>query len=57
MIRQRSVTYVYVILLTTSDKREDMMAALDAGADDYLAKPFDPDELRARIRVGERILE
>ena len=47
---------VYVILLTARTSRQDLVAGLDAGADDYLTKPFHPDELRARIRVGQRTL-
>ncbi len=47
----------YIIMLTTKGEKADIVAGLDAGADDYLAKPFDPTELQARIRVGKRILE
>lgn len=47
----------YLILLTGLDRREDITAGLDAGADDYLIKPFHTDELRARVRVGRRVIE
>jgi DNA-binding response OmpR family regulator len=47
---------VYLILLTARSSRQDLVAGLEAGADDYLTKPFDPDELRARIHVGQRTL-
>jgi two-component system response regulator CpxR len=47
-LRQRQ--QVPVIVLTARNRREDVIAGLDGGADDYVAKPFDPDELLARIR-------
>ena len=47
----------YVLMLTSRDKKSDIIAGLDAGADDYLTKPFHPGELRARIEVGRRLLE
>jgi sigma-B regulation protein RsbU (phosphoserine phosphatase) len=46
----------YLILLTSRDSREDITIGFDAGADDYVTKPFDRQELRSRIRAGERIL-
>jgi CheY-like chemotaxis protein len=49
--------YVYLILLTARGQKGDVVAGLEAGADDYLTKPFDPHELRSRIAVGERILD
>ena len=48
--------HMYVILLTGRDSRADLVAGLDAGADDYLIKPFDLEELRARVHVGIRVL-
>ena len=47
----------YLILLTSMAEKADIVAGLEAGADDYLAKPFDPGELRARVEVGRRITE
>ncbi len=49
--------YVYMILLTARDGREDMVEALDSGADDFIAKPFSAVELRARLRSGSRVIE
>jgi two-component system, cell cycle response regulator len=49
--------YKYVLLLTSKESKEDVVAGLEAGADDYLTKPFDVNELRARVRAGKRILE
>jgi len=46
----------YVILLTAKDQKDDIIAGLDSGADDYLTKPFNRDELQARLNVGRRIL-
>jgi len=47
---------VHMIVLTSRQSKEDIIAGLESGADDYLTKPFDPQELRARLRTGERIL-
>ena len=49
--------YIYIILLTAKNQKDDIATGLDAGADDYVTKPFDAKELRARVRVGIRILE
>jgi diguanylate cyclase (GGDEF)-like protein len=56
-IRDRNGScYVYILLLTGRGDRREVVAGLDAGADDYLIKPFDPDELRARLESGRRVL-
>jgi CheY-like chemotaxis protein len=47
---------VYLILLTRLGKRKNIVEGLDAGADDYLAKPFDAAELRARVQAGQRVV-
>ncbi len=49
--------YVYIILLTAKTKKEDLVQGMEAGADDFLSKPFDREELRVRLRAGERIVE
>ena len=46
----------YIIMLTIKSEKMDIVSGLEAGADDYLSKPFDPEELRARIDVGRRML-
>ena len=48
--------YVYMVLLTSKESKEDIVAGLESGADDYLTKPFNVEELKARLRTGERIL-
>ena len=46
----------YLIMVTARSRTVDVVAALDAGADDFVSKPFAPEELRARVQVGERII-
>lgn len=48
--------YTYLLLLSARAEKQDVLLGLQSGADDYLAKPFDADELRARLFVGERVL-
>lgn len=48
--------YVYVILVTSNDRSEEIVAGLYSGADDYITKPYNPAELEARVAVGERVL-
>jgi len=47
----------YLVMLTTKNDKADVIAGLDAGANDYLTKPFDSGELRARVEVGRRMVE
>jgi two-component system cell cycle response regulator len=49
--------YAYLILLTSRESKEDTVSGLEAGADDYLTKPCDAEELKARLRAGQRILQ
>ena len=49
--------YIYTVMLTAKNRKQDLLTAMAAGADDYLAKPVDASELRARIMVGKRILD
>jgi diguanylate cyclase (GGDEF)-like protein len=56
-LRQRGPEpYVYALLLTAKGQKQDVVEGMEAGADDYLTKPFDPGELQARLRAGRRIL-
>jgi two-component system, NtrC family, sensor kinase len=50
-------TYTYVIILTARDQKTDLVKVFEAGADNYISKPFDPDELKARIKTGLRIFQ
>ena len=49
-------SYIYVILVTSYDQVENVVEGLNAGADDFLTKPLQPEELRVRLRTGQRIL-
>lgn len=49
--------YTYILVLTARDQKEDLIEALEAGADDYLTKPFHPQELKARLYSGKRLLD
>lgn len=53
---RKNAPYSYVLLLTSRDEKQDVLRGLAAGADEYLTKPFDAVELRARLRAGVRIL-
>jgi len=55
--REQTDTPVHVILVTSLNRREDLLEGLEAGADDYLTKPLDTHELRARLQAAGRILE
>src|ERR1700722_9644691 len=48
--------YIYVILCTSKGARSDLIEGMDAGADDFLVKPISPEELRVKVRAGERLL-
>jgi DNA-binding response OmpR family regulator len=47
---------LYLLILTSRSEKSDVVQGLGAGADDYLTKPFSPDELKARLKTGERVL-
>ncbi|MCH7664171.1 MAG: response regulator, partial [Chloroflexi bacterium] len=51
-----STRYIYIILLTSRDEKSDLLAGLDAGADDYLVKSTERDELWARVAIGKRVI-
>jgi diguanylate cyclase (GGDEF)-like protein len=55
--KNRSSNPPYLIILTARGEKADIVRGLDAGANDYVSKPYDSDELRARIKVGRRMLE
>ena len=55
--QKREQVYVHMVLLTSKESKRDMIEGLESGADDYLIKPFDAAELKARLRTGLRILQ
>lgn len=55
--RDLNAAYTYVIILTSHAEKENVVKGLSAGANDYLTKPFHRDELLARVRVGQRLIE
>lgn len=55
--KERGGHHVHIILITSKDSKQDIVCGLESGADDYLVKPFDPEELKARLRTGQRILQ
>ena len=58
LLRQQArEPYVYVILLTANERKDGVVEGLNAGADDYLRKPFDQEELESRLRAGKRITD
>jgi two-component system, cell cycle response regulator len=57
-IRERdSEPYTYILLLTSKSQKEDLIEGMDAGADDYITKPFDQNELQVRLRAGIRLVD
>ena len=55
--KDSSQPYIYIVLLTARDRKQDLVQALEAGADDYLVKPCEAQELKARLKAGKRILD
>ena len=55
--RRQQKAYTYLILLSSRESKRDIVQGLESGADDYLTKPYDGEELKARLRAGGRILE
>ena len=55
--KQPNALYTYIILVTSRNEKDDLIAGMEAGADDYLVKPFDNNELKVRLGPGRRIVE
>ncbi len=55
--KKRTEVPPFILILTSRGDKAEVVAGLDAGVDDYLAKPFDPEELRARVDVGRRMIQ
>ncbi len=55
-VRERPTPYVYIILLTSKDQHDDLVTAFEAQVDDFITKPYEALELRARLRSGERVV-
>ena len=53
----QAAAYTYIIIMTVNNRKEDVLAAFEAGADDYVAKPYDIRELHARMNTGKRIIK
>jgi DNA-binding response OmpR family regulator len=57
MRQENTDAQTYLILLTAMSRKENVIEGLEAGADDYLTRPFDRHELRVRLQAGARIVE
>lgn len=55
--KEKRASYTYIILLTSQQRDEDLVAGMEAGADDYITKPLKTNELRVRLNAGKRLLE
>ncbi len=58
IIRKHETYYhIYILMLITKNRKDDIAEGLEAGADDYVFRPFDSNELKSRLKIGERIME
>src|SRR5262249_33144276 len=55
--QQAREPYTYLLLLTSKSEKEDLIEGMESGSDDYVTKPFDQHELKARLRAGTRVCE